>query len=378
MSDQLVPLVSVTACNRYDYSEIDTALYFLLEPVGGLKALISPGQKVLLKPNLLAAAKPSEAVTTHPLVIRVMADMIRKAGGQVYIGDSPGSDDQEYAHRIAGYEKVCEETGAKLLLFREVGECKSSYTHDLVLPLAAELEEIDLVINVAKFKTHPLTGMTAAVKNMYGTVAGKNKKKFHLEHPLPLDFSRILVEVCLAVKPAFSLIDAVVSMEGLGPRRGKPRQTKLLLGSVNPFALDRIMADIAGFRPEQVTTVVIAGQMNIPGAKIEDIKVHGLKPEQCRFKNFDRGALTGGRVNRLLTNIPLAWLKNFIYARRPYPYIDQQCCTSCGECLKNCPLQIITAEDKIPEINYYECIRCYCCQEVCAHGAIKLSRNIVT
>jgi uncharacterized protein (DUF362 family)/NAD-dependent dihydropyrimidine dehydrogenase PreA subunit len=307
-----------------------------------------------------------------------MADLIREAGGQVYIGDGPGSDEQEYAHRVAGYEKICEETGAKLLIFREIIESVAPNTPSLILPLAAELEQVDLVINAAKFKTHPLTGMTAAVKNMYGVVAGKNKKRFHLEHPLPLDFSRVLIEVCLAAKPAFSIIDAVVAMEGLGPRRGKPRQVGLLLGSVNPFALDHVMAEIAGFRTEQVTTLMVAEQMNIPGSKSEEITVHGLNTDQCFLKNFDRGALTEGRVNRLLTNLPLAWLRNMLYARRPYPYIDQEFCTSCGECLENCPLQIITAEGKIPEIDHYECIRCYCCQEVCASGAIKLSRNIIT
>ncbi|MBW6463680.1 MAG: DUF362 domain-containing protein [Firmicutes bacterium] len=366
------PRVYITRCSRYHYDEMRLSLIKLLDPFGGINALVSSGQKVLLKPNLLAAASPAEAVTTHPLVVKIMADLVTEAGGKVYIGDSPGSDSQDKAHQAAGYRQVMDETGAEMLLLNEVKEKKSHGNRVRVIPLAAELDRVDLIINLAKLKTHSLTGMTAAVKNVYGCVPGNHKKRFHMEHPLPLDFSKLVVDICLAVKPAFSIIDAVVSMEGVGPRRGKPRQTGLLLASENPFALDTVAAEIFGFMAEQVSTIAAARALNLTGSVLEDINLEGLLVDDYRIKDFDRGVVAAGKVSKLITNFPLAWLRNMRYARRPYPVLDRDLCTGCGVCAENCPLQIISFEGLIPDIDHHECIRCYCCQELCAEGAIKL------
>jgi len=365
-------LVSITRCSRYQYDELREALMQLLAPFGGITALVSSGQKVLLKPNLLAAASPAEAVTTHPLVVKIIAELIIKAGGRVYIGDSPGNDDQEKAHQAAGYRKIMEETGSKMLLLNAVSEVKVKGTEERIIPLAAELNQVDLIINLAKLKTHSLTGLTAAVKNVYGCIPGKHKKRFHMEHPLPLDFSKLVVDICLAVKPAFSIIDAIVAMEGVGPRRGKARQTGLLLASGNPFALDVVAAEITGFTPGQVSTVAVAKSLKLPGSVLDDINLNNQLIDDYRIKNFDRGVVAAGKISKLLTNFPLAWFRNMLYARRPYPSIDSKLCTGCGACVENCPLQIISFNSSIPDIDQYECIRCYCCQELCAEGAIKL------
>lgn len=365
-------VVSVTRCNRYHPLELRTAMLELLEPFGGIKSLVKPGQKVLLKPNLLAAASPAEAVTTHPLVVKVMSELIIETGGKVFIGDGPGSGSQEQAHQAAGYKQVMAETGAEMLIFENIKEVKVNGSKGRIIPLAAELDQVDLVINMAKLKTHSLTGMTAAVKNTYGCLAGNNKKRFHMEHPLPLDFSRLVVDVCLAVKPAFSIIDAVVAMEGVGPRRGKARQAGLLLASGSPFALDTVAAEIAGFQPEQVTTIAVARQLKLPGALFTEIELKGLTIGESRLKDFDRGPADAGKVSRLIANFPLAWFRNMLYARRPYPTVDADACSGCGDCVENCPVQVIKMAGDIPDLDLYNCIRCYCCQELCAEGAIKL------
>lgn len=367
--------VTLAYCRRYHPQTVRHGLEQLLEPYGGIGALVKPGQKALLKPNLLAAAAPAEAVTTHPLVIKVLTELIQEAGGKVYIGDSPGNDRQEEAHRIAGLQKVIDDTGAEMLLFKRVKEVKVNGFRERIIPLAAELDQVDLVINVAKLKTHALTGLTAAVKNVYGCVAGKHKKRFHLEHPLPLDFSHLLIDVYLAVKPAFSIIDAVVAMEGNGPRRGKPRQVGLLMASPSAVALDSAAAEIIGFRPEQVATVAAARKLKLPGSNLSDVQIRGLSLEDCRVKDFDRGPAASGTVSGLIANFPLAWFSNMIYARRPYPRVDSKLCNGCGVCFENCPAQVIDFSKSIPDLDQYNCIRCYCCQELCAQGAIKLEKH---
>ncbi|MDY6826071.1 MAG: DUF362 domain-containing protein [Bacillota bacterium] len=364
--------VVITGCKHYHPEEVRQGLKEIFKPFGGIEAVINRGQKVLIKPNLLAAVPPAEAVTTHPLIVQVLVEMIQEAGGKVFIGDSPGNDGQELAHRVSGLDEVMKKTGAEMLIFEKIQEVESTISGLKTLPLAAELDEVDLVINVGKLKTHSLTGMTGAVKNLFGCVVGGNKKRFHLEHPLPFDFSRLLLGVSLAVKPAFSVLDAVVGMEGPGPRRGKPRQLGLLMGSPSPVALDTVAAEVLGFSPDQVTTVAAARALKLTGAEQADIDLVGLSIEEAKVADFDRGPAATGKLSWLVALFPVAILRNIFYARRPYPLVNRERCTGCGICREACPTQLIRITDGKASIEHYECIRCYCCHELCPQGAIML------
>ncbi len=372
MHEEQKPVVVIERCIRYEYSEVREALLKAVQPFGGFKTIVSPGQKVLIKPNLLAAAAPAESVTTNPLVIKVLTEMVQEAGGKVFIGDNPGSDDQKKALLTSGLQGVIEQTGAKMLLFESGRDQKTSGFKERTIHLARELEDIDLIINAAKLKTHALTGLTGAVKNTYGCLFGKAKKRYHMDHPLPLDFSRLVVDIHLAVKPAFSVIDAVVAMEGPGPRRGKPRLVGLLMASDNAFALDSVAAEVTGFHPAQVTTIAAARELKLPGAFLPDVGIRGLNIADCLVKDFDRGPGGHGKISRMLASFPLAYFRNLLYARRPYPRVDSALCNQCEICAENCPLQVVDCGNGIPEFDLDECIRCYCCQEHCAQGAIKV------
>jgi len=367
--------VTIKRCKNYDPGEVRTALEEVFANHGGIRSLLGSGKKVLLKPNLLSAAPPSEIVTTHPVVVRVMTEMLQEAGNKVFIGDSPGHDDQEKAHRICGLQDVIEATGAEALFFSDPVYKQFAGYRLWEIPLAPELDQVDLVINMAKLKTHSFTGMTGAVKNIYGCVPGTHKARFHFNYPSPKDFSRLLLDVYFAVRPAFSIMDAVVAMEGAGPRRGKPRQVGLLMGSENGLALDSVAASILGFQPGQVTTLAEARELQLEGSELDSITIKGLSLQEAGVKGFDRGPVAGGTISKLLVLFPLARIKDFLAARRPYPRINPELCTGCGACYKACPARVIEFTASIPDIEYSGCIRCYCCQEFCGEGAVVLTRR---
>jgi uncharacterized protein (DUF362 family)/Pyruvate/2-oxoacid:ferredoxin oxidoreductase delta subunit len=364
--------VSIARCRRYHPDSLNDSLKLLFEPWGGISGIVNPGQKVLLKPNLLAAARPEEAVTTHPALILALTLAIQEAGGEVIIGDSPGSDDPEVVYRVTGMLSVAEQTGASLIRFDRARQKDYYGVKQRRFDLAEELDQADLIINVAKLKTHPLTGLTGAVKNVYGCIAGKKKARMHFEYPLPADFARLLIDVCRAVKPSFSILDAVIGMDGMGPRRGKPKSIGLLMASQNPFALDTAAAEVVGFKTEQVTTLKAARELSIIGANPAELKVKGLSIEECRIENFDPGVTGEGSIARLIARFPLAWISNLAGSRRPFPHINRKLCSSCGKCVEGCPAQIIVYKNSIPDIDIDACIRCYCCQEFCPGGAIDL------
>lgn len=156
------PLVVIARCNQYLDDQVRQALIEVLKPLGGIEAFVKPGQKVLLKPNLLAGVPPAEAVTTHPALVRAAVELVLEAGGKACIGDSPGSDDQLRAHEKAGYADVAAATGAELVIFNPTIKGVKGAKTLAVLPLTAELEQVDFIINLAKLKTHSLTGLTGA------------------------------------------------------------------------------------------------------------------------------------------------------------------------------------------------------------------------
>ncbi len=365
-------IVSIVRCKRYHLDSVRESFNQLLEPWGGIGTFIKPKQKVLLKPNLLAAAKPEEAVTTHPVIMRVMTELIQDAGGQVFIGDSPGRDSDDYVYRETGMQAVADQTGAQLVRFDQFHQKDYDGIKRRKLDLATALDQVDIVINMAKLKTHSLTGLSGAVKNIYGCIVGSKKGKLHFDYPLPTDFSRLLIDVFLAVKPAFSIIDAVIAMEGTGPRRGKPRNTGLLMASPNAFALDTVAAAVVGFKPEWVSTLQVAKEQSLPGTNISEIVIRGLTLKESFIQDFDPGAAVSSGLGSLMTRFPLAWLRRLADRRRPYPAINEKLCTNCAKCIEGCPAQIICFGDRVPDIELNSCIRCYCCLEFCPQGAIEL------
>lgn len=369
-------IVSLVRCKQYKLTAVKESLAQLFKPWGGIGYFVAPGQSILIKPNLLTAARPEEAVTTHPVVIMALAELIRETGGKVIIGDSPGNSREEDVYRLTGIQAVAEATGASLVKFDQASKKEYIGLKRRTLELTTVLDQVDVVINVAKLKTHPLTGLTAAVKNSYGCVVGKKKAKMHTEHPLLIDFAKLVVDIHMAVKPTLSIIDAVISMEGTGPRSGKPKMTELLMASQNAFALDSIAARVVGIKPEMVTTCLVAREETYGVMNLSDIKLEGLTLEESRVKNFDAGVAAGGNLMRLLTNFPLSWVKRLFEKDRLYPHINRELCNGCGNCEEGCPVQIISFHGAIPEIAQEKCIRCYCCREFCPRGAIILGGKV--
>ncbi|HML26387.1 MAG TPA: DUF362 domain-containing protein, partial [Methanomethylovorans sp.] len=71
--------VSIVQCD--DYLKAKDAIREALDLIGGLENIISPGSRVLLKPNVLAIKRPEAAVTTHPAIVSAMCQLVKEAGG---------------------------------------------------------------------------------------------------------------------------------------------------------------------------------------------------------------------------------------------------------------------------------------------------------
>lgn len=364
--------VSLQALPDYTPERVQQALRRLLEPLGGIERYVKPGQNVLIKPNLLAGKVPERAVTTHPEIVRQVILLAQAAGGEVMVGDSPGLGKPENVARKCGILDVVEETGARFAPFAESVPINLTAGTFHQLEIAREALEADVIINLPKLKTHQMMGFTGAVKNLFGLVVGMRKVRLHLQAGTDKAFfALMLLELCERFKPALSIMDAVVGMEGNGPGNGDPVQLGALLASPEPLALDTVAAAMVNLPEQRVWTQRVARQTGRPGISLDEIQLHGTPLEELRTTRF-RPAKSSD-VNFGLPLPVKNLLKNAITAQ---PEIGRNC-QRCGHCVTHCPPQAMSMDARGVKIDYGRCIRCFCCQELCPHGAITTRQGLL-
>lgn len=368
--------VSILKCESYDQRTVDQAIHQLLAPIGGMFRFVQPGQRVLIKPNVLLGKSPEDAVTTHPSIISAVIREVIKAGGLALVGDSPGNvhSKVEETMKKAGISQAVEAAGGKMVYFQQEGvellasPCNNRFIP--TIPIARAALEADVIINLAKLKTHGLTLYTGAVKNMFGTVPGFHKGTFHFRCPNPRDFAESLVDVYALTAPQLNIIDAIVGMEGRGPSDGQPRKLGLLIAASDGVSADAIGSYLIGYKPFDILTTLIAHDRHVGEGDLKNIEVLGPSLDQIKQVDWRKAPNMSG----LLTKVP-PWLYKFVTSFiRIDPWINQTKCTKCLICVNNCPAKAIDhlPKQKRVEIDLKDCIHCFCCHELCEYKAIEL------
>ncbi|MFZ4859469.1 MAG: DUF362 domain-containing protein [Desulfuromonadaceae bacterium] len=364
--------VTIIRTDNYDIPTLRLALLKLLEPLGGISAFINPGDRVLLKPNMLAAKEPEKAVTTHPALVRVVAELVRDCGGIVLIGDSPGIGSFSTVADKSGIRSAARESGAALVEFSDAIDLQGIGTFRSI-SIARTYYEADKIINLPKLKTHEMMTMTCAVKNLFGAVIGTGKAGWHLKAGSSRElFARLLLEIYLLKKPALNIVDGIIAMEGNGPGSGDPVKRGLLIAGVNPVAVDVIAGGLAGIPADLLPIEREAAKMKLTGALRKDIELCGEAiediPEMC-FK-----LPSGLDVQFGLPPFLAKALKNHLTA---YPEADKETCVLCGVCRDACPPVAITIQNSALSVDKARCIRCWCCRELCPYDAMATRRGFL-
>lgn len=362
--------VALTRCSSYQLEQVGSAVERALGLLGGMGAFVRPGQRVLLKPNLLSARTPDQAVTTHPAVVEAVIKLVKEAGGIPLLGDSPAGAVRslEEFWATTGMLEVCRRHSVELVSFERSGVCLKEL-NGRKYHLAKPAAEAEVIINLPKLKTHSLTMMTGAVKNMYGVIPGLRKSNYHKQAPKPWDFSSLLADVYALARPGLNIVDAVVGMEGFGPSAGNPRNLGFILAGGDGVAVDATATHLLARRPLDIPTTRLAYQRGLGEARLDRIEVVG--DNFAPFRDF-------------------VWPPNWFYALVPgflarhaarlfwvRPAIDPARCVNCGYCVESCPVSALASVGAVPEFNYKICINCLCCSEVCPQKAVYQRRSRV-
>jgi ferredoxin len=239
-------------------------------------------------------------------------------------------------------------------------------------PLTTWLDDCDHLVSIAKFKTHNLTLLTGAIKNLFGLVSGTFKTELHKHYFDSHDFARILVDIYQEAAPSLTIVDGIVAMEGDGPATsGKMRKANLLLAGVDCVALDSILALVMGVEPFSVLTTKEAAQRGLGKSDINSISILGEKLENVIAEPFLLPS-----TSLLIKKIPKPLIELARKLIKYYPYVERNNCNRCTACIKACPKKIISMKKNAIVFDYSKCIACFCCQEVCPNSAIKVKKSL--
>lgn len=367
-------LISVQKTERYDPAGLKKAVDAHFAALG-VEDDLRPGMKVLLKPNLLAARRPEQAVTTHPALVQAVIDWLRERGIEdITLADSPGGLYNEARLRAvyaaAGMDKLrgitLNYSGDSLKLDQPEGRVCRRF--DLIRPI----READYIINLPKVKTHGMTVVSLGIKNLFGAVPGLEKPALHCRYPGWEEFAGMLLDLAALVKPAVTLADGVLAMEGDGPAGGALRQLGYTFASRDLFSLDWFLAgQVMGLPPEEIPMLRQAKDRGwveeapaLTGGPLEEIPPF-RRPRSQSADFADR--LPG------FLRPPVKALLGKLY--RPKPRVDRSACVGCGRCAESCPQGIIRVEAGKAVIDTRRCISCFCCQEMCPVKAITAKRG---
>lgn len=370
--------VALIRCNTYDEDTVKTAVESGLRLLGGPERFAGPGEKILLKPNLLVGDPPEKCVTTHPSVFGAVAECFMTTGSIISYGDSPAMGGLKKAAKKAGLMAVAENLGLTLADFSSGEEIFfKDGRQNKKFVIAKGVLDSDGVISLPKLKTHGLERLTGCIKNQFGCIPGMLKGEYHVKLPDATDFAKMLVDLNRFVNPRLYIMDGIRAMEGNGPRGGTPVNMNVLLFSEDPVALDATVCRLIDLNPEYVPTTrfgmesgagtYLEEEIELLGDDIAGFKTNAFDVKRKPVRPFKQKGFYRFLNNRLVEK----------------PYIATERCTQCGTCVHVCPANPKAVnwpegdKSKVPVYTYDDCIRCYCCQELCPESAVMLKKPLL-
>jgi uncharacterized protein (DUF362 family) len=311
----------MAAVDDYSPPAVRAGLTAMIDALGGWSTFLRAGQRVLIKPNLIARRFESQ---THPVLIIELAKIVRERGGDVAVADSPAWNSLENNARSSGLLQMAADNGIPLFEFKGSRRLDTpnagSYRH---LRVAKQACQADVIINVPKLKTHQQLKLTAGIKNMFGCVPGKSKALWHLRAGgRRLDFGRMLVETFLALKPALTVIDAIDAMEGKGPINGPARHLGALIGSADGFAAELAACELVGCDPADLVTVQAARELAVGPKDLSQVQLLGADLAKLKVHDFKFPTLVpvGFSLPRVIkSTLKQLWLLQKERGKRPKP-----------------------------------------------------------
>lgn len=366
----------------------------VLHAINEMMKLVPPpdvrGKTVLLKPNILSPKTIKSAVCTHPVVVAAAVKAFLERGAtKVIVGESPATANSTHSAQSIGMYKAITEAGAEWADFHNSVnvDCPQGrlVKH---FEFAEPFLQADIVVSIAKLKTHQLMSYTGTMKNLFGLMVGLKKAQTHYRFPNKKEFSAFLTDLNIAANPQYVIMDAIVGMEGKGgPGNGTPIQLGFLAASDNTLAADWTCSSIVGYDPHKIPNLQDALERGKWGSNPDKFTAVGATRDQVSPEHFKivKETATWVRVQEIVPEFLNSIIKLSVVKT---PRFNTNRCIRCGKCIEICPAQtLFFKKDKKPKkgpngkvfskhvaLNRKNCLHCFCCHEICPVEAITLKR----
>ncbi len=234
--------------------------------------------KVIIKVNFICEKTWDSGATTDPIVVEGIILKLKELPVKVYVVESDATmTNADKAYAATGMKDMCLRNNVEWLNLRHIKDKVK-----LKIPDCETLNDIKVprivtesaVISAAKLKTHMATTVTLGMKNLFGLLPDKFKAKYHAK-----GISDVIVDINTAIKPALTVIDGFVGMEGRGPSDGTPVTMNLIIAGTNVVATDAAACRVIGIEPSKVKHIRKASEKGLGtmeaqvlGEKIVDVQ----------------------------------------------------------------------------------------------------------
>lgn len=267
--------VSLTRCTDYNDKKVNACLLRHFELLGGLERFISKGDKVLIKPNMIAPRPAECGAQTDPVVIIELAKILLDFGARPFVGDSPAWANMTACADALGITEPLKKLGVAIRQLDRPVNRRLEHS-GAKIGISSVALDADKIINLPKLKTHQQIVATIAVKNMFGTVSGKAKAIWHYRKGASFDdFCTMLIDVYKLTSPILTIVDAVVMMDGPGPIRGNPKKLGWLVASTDPMAAEITCCDLMGISPQGLPLIRTAAKIGFGCTDKQNIEILG-------------------------------------------------------------------------------------------------------
>lgn len=211
------------------------------------------GKRVLVKPNLVEYSALSPVHSDAAILAGCVNALEAGGAAEVLIGEGPGhrrdtlamADSAGYRQAVRNFDNRFTDLNLDdVSMVPNFAGQSRFYLPDTAL-------RADLIVSLAKMKTHHWAGATLSMKNLFGLVPGsvygwpKN-----LLHFIGIDAA--ITHLYQAFPKTIAVVDGVVGMEGNGPIQGCPRRSGVVVVGQNLAAVDATCCRLMGIDPAQL------------------------------------------------------------------------------------------------------------------------------
>jgi uncharacterized protein (DUF362 family) len=291
--------MSEVAIVRVEDEQVDDAVRQAIDLAGGFASSIRVGSTVLIKPNVVGPYPSGSGKVTDARVTEAVTRLVQeRRPKRVIIGegsavgyDRPGRVDSMHCLEVNGAADVARRLDAELVDLNRDQRVEVRVEDAFVMDrfhVAKTAWEADAIVCLPVMKTHIRTGITCGLKNMKGVLPGDEKRRTHR-----LGLDRGIVDLNRVVKPDFTVVDAIVAMEGTNRYPEDQVPIGGIIAGADVVAVDAVCAGIMGFDVEQILHVQLAAEEGLGIAELEKIEVRGasLAESSTRFASYQEAAM---------------------------------------------------------------------------------------